>query len=152
MLAKSVTRAETGKYNMSLVRIELAVHSLVKLARSRLIDLPCASKIALRDISYQPNASPGRIDAQSRTHKHSWVQWSRIQTLDRIVAQPRSPVSVMHRHSMYCRETIVVRKVQNHDVQDQRSVECINFVLWTEVEGYAVLPGFEKSIKLADRI
>ena len=59
---------------------------------------------------------------------------------------------MMDRHPMYSREAIVVGKMKNNDVEDQRGMGGFYLVFWPEIKGNGILPVFELLIELTNCI
>lgn len=50
------------------------------------------------------------------------------------------------------RQAIVVGEMKDHNVEDQRSMRCLDLVFWSEINGYAVLPLFEFFVEFANGV
>ena len=50
------------------------------------------------------------------------------------------------------RQAIVVGEMKDHNVEDQRSMGCLDLVLGPEIKGYAVFPLFELLVEFPDSV
>src|SRR4051812_9083078 len=110
--------------------------------------LPDTSKVSLRDVLDQMNRSPCSRNTQSGRRENAGIKRSSVQALYGIIGQPTSPIAMMDRHPMDRRQTIVVSKVQNYNMKDERSMRSLDFMLWPEVDRYTIFPVFQFLVKL----
>ena len=86
------------------------------------VSLPDTSKVSLRYVLDQMNRSPCSRNTQTGRRENAGIERSGVQALYGIIGQPTSPIAMMDGHPMNRRQTIVVSKVQNYNVKDERSM------------------------------